>query len=99
MQAIDAKYDDGAIGIGPDQDVMFEEEEIILNISEEGVVLESGWTITLHALCAVSPFYYISVGQLKLSALCSMIHIPNRLPNTKLTSLYLIVDYLPASCV
>ena len=48
MQAIDAKYAEIAARLGPDQEVMFEEEQITLNIPEEGIVLESGWTITPH---------------------------------------------------
>ena len=40
--------------MGPDQEVMFEEEQITLDIPEEGIVLESGWTITPHTYPGVS---------------------------------------------
>ena len=54
MQAIDAKYAEIAARLGPDQEVMFEEEQITLDIPEEGLVLESGWTITPHTYPGVS---------------------------------------------
>jgi len=34
--------------MGPDQEVVFEGEKIILDIPEDGLELESGWTITPH---------------------------------------------------
>ena len=40
--------------MGPDQEVMFERERITLDIPKEGVVLESGWTITPHTYPGVS---------------------------------------------
>jgi len=40
--------------VGPDQEVMFEEEQITLDIPEEGIVLDSGWTITPHTYPGVS---------------------------------------------
>ena len=46
LQAVDAKYT--AAGVGDDQEVMFEEEQITLDIPMEGLVLESGWTVTPH---------------------------------------------------
>ena len=43
---------------------MFEEEQITLDIPEEGVMLESGWTITPHTYPGVSLDYtvkYVSI--------------------------------------
>ena len=34
--------------MGPDQEVMFEGENITLDIPKEGLVLKSGWAITPH---------------------------------------------------
>ena len=31
--------------MGPDQEVVFEEEHITLDIKADGIVLENGWTI------------------------------------------------------
>ena len=31
--------------MGPDQEVVFEEEQITLDIKTDGIVLESGWAI------------------------------------------------------
>ena len=54
LQAIDAKYAEVAARVGPDQEVMFEEEQITLDIPKKGLVLESGWTITPHTYPGVS---------------------------------------------
>lgn len=54
LQAIDTKYTKDAATGGPDQEVVFEEEQITLNIPKEGIVLGSGWTITPHAHPGVS---------------------------------------------
>ena len=54
LQAIDAKYAEVAARVGPDQEVMFEEEQITLDIPKMGLVLESGWTITPHTYPGVS---------------------------------------------
>ena len=43
--------------MGPDQEVVFEAEGIALDIPMDGVVLESGWTITPHTYPGVSLFY------------------------------------------
>ena len=40
--------------VGPDQEVMFEEEQISLDIPEEGLFLESGWRIIPHTYPGVS---------------------------------------------
>ena len=40
--------------LGPDQEVVFEGEQITLDIPEEGIVLDSGWTITPHTYPGVS---------------------------------------------
>ena len=45
--------------MGPDQEVMFEEEQITLDIPKEGIVLDSGWTITPHTYPGVSIRCYI----------------------------------------
>ena len=44
LQATNAKYAEAAVG--SEQEVMFEGDEIQLDIAAEGVVLENGWTIT-----------------------------------------------------
>ena len=54
LQAIDAKYAEVGARVGPDQVVIFEEEEITLDIPEEGIVLENGWTISPYTLPRVS---------------------------------------------
>ena len=54
LQAIDAKYAEVAARVGPDQEVMFEKEQITLDIPKEGLLLESGWTITPHTHPGVS---------------------------------------------
>ena len=46
LQAADAKYGEGATKVGPDQEVVFEEEQITLDIKADGEVLENGWTIS-----------------------------------------------------
>ena len=52
--------------MGPDQEVMFERERITLDIPKEGVVLESGWTITPHTYPGVS-LLILSVCQYELA--------------------------------
>ena len=54
LQTVDAKYAEVAASVGPDQEVMFEEEQITLDIPKKGLVLENGWTITPHTYPAVS---------------------------------------------
>ena len=54
LQAIHAKYTEVAARVGPDQEVMFENDQITLDIPKEGVALESGWTITPHTYPGVS---------------------------------------------
>ena len=54
LQTVDAKYAEVAARVGPDQEVMFEEEQITLDIPKKGLVLESGWTITPHTYPGVS---------------------------------------------
>ena len=54
LQAIDVKYTKAAAIVGPDQEVIFEGEEITLNIPKEGVSSESGWKITLYTHPGVS---------------------------------------------
>ena len=57
LQAIDAKYAKAAAKAGPSQVVVFEEDEIMLDIAAEGLVLENGWTITPFTYPAVSLDY------------------------------------------
>lgn len=54
LQAIDAKYTKAAAIVGPDQEVIFEGEEITLDIPKEGVSLENGWTIIPYTHPGVS---------------------------------------------
>ena len=51
LQAVDTK---GATMMGPDREVMFEGEEFTLDVSKEGIMLESEWTITPPANPVVS---------------------------------------------
>ena len=44
--------------MGPEQEVIFEGEQITLDIPKEGIALESGWTIT--------PFTFPGVSKLSL---------------------------------
>ena len=46
LQAADAKYGEGATKLGPDQEVVFEGDQITLDIKADGEVLENGWTIS-----------------------------------------------------
>ena len=55
-QAIDDRYAEAAARLGPDQEVIFEGKQITLDIPKEGIMLESGWTIT--------PFTYPGVSTL-----------------------------------
>ena len=64
--------------MGPDQEVMFEEEQISLDIPEEGIVLESGWRIIPHTYPGVSSrctntrqnvYSQLRTGKLKCDAL------------------------------
>ena len=54
LQTVDAKYAEVTARVGPDQEVIFEEEQITLDIPKEGLLLESGWTITPHTYPGVS---------------------------------------------
>ena len=54
LQAIDARYTEVAARVGSDQEVTFEGEQITLDIPKDGIVLESGWTITPHTYPGVS---------------------------------------------
>lgn len=56
LQAIDANYI-AAID-GPDQEVIFEGEEITLDIPKEGILLENGWKITPYAHPGVSLYIF-----------------------------------------
>ena len=46
LQAVDNNYTNAAAKAGPSQVVVFEGDEITLDIAVEGVVLKNGWTIT-----------------------------------------------------
>ena len=54
LQAIDAEYTNTAAKLGPNQIVMFEQDEIKLDIAAEGIDLENGWTITPYTHPRVS---------------------------------------------
>ena len=54
LQAANAKYAKATAKVGPSQMVMFEGDEITLDIAVEGVVLENGWTITPYTHPGVS---------------------------------------------
>ena len=45
--------------MGPDQEVIFEGEQITLDIPKEGIVLESGWTITPFTYPGVSTMSHV----------------------------------------
>jgi len=69
MQAVNAGYAWDNARMGPYQEVMFKEENISLDIPKEGIVLESGWAITLHTYLGVSlvrivviPFCNVRMG-------------------------------------
>ena len=49
-------YTEADARFGPDQELVFEWEKITLDIPKEGIVLESGWTITLQTHCGVNQF-------------------------------------------
>ena len=57
LQAADAKYAKATAKAGPSQKVIFERDEIMLDIAVEGVVLENGWTITPYTHPGVSLHY------------------------------------------
>ena len=59
LQAADAKYGKGATKVGPDQEVVFEGEQITLDIEEEGMVLKNGWTISPDTYPRVRVFYLL----------------------------------------
>lgn len=46
LQAVDSRYVGMATRVGPDQEVMFEDRKITLDISEQGITLSTGWMIT-----------------------------------------------------
>ena len=54
LQTVDAKYAEVTARVGPDQEVIFEEEQITLAIPKEGLLLESRWTITPYTHPGVS---------------------------------------------
>ena len=54
LQAVDANYTNAAAKAGPNQVVMFEKDEIKLDIAAEGVELKNGWTITPYTHPGVS---------------------------------------------
>ena len=49
--------------MGPDFEVIFEREQIVLDIPKEGLVLENGWTITPYAAPGVSELLLISLAR------------------------------------
>ena len=54
LQAVDTNYTNAATKADPNQMVMFEGDEIKLDIAAEGVVLKNGWTITPYTHPGVS---------------------------------------------
>ena len=46
MQAVDSKYAWMDARVGPDQEVMFEDRKITLDIPRDGINLCTGWMIT-----------------------------------------------------
>ena len=46
LQAVHSKYAGMAARVGPDQEVMFQDRKITLDIPEEGITLTTGWMIT-----------------------------------------------------
>ena len=67
LQAINAKYTEVGARVGPDQEVIFEGEQITLDIPEEGIMLESGWSITPNTHPGVSLLlHYIYIKEFVL---------------------------------
>jgi len=62
LQAVNAEYAKANARMGPYKEVMFKEEMITLDIPEEGIALESGWTIT--------PLTYPRVSLVRIAVLC-----------------------------
>ena len=94
LQAVDTNYTNAAAKAGPNQVVMFEGDEIKLDIAAEGVELKNGWTITPYTHPGVS--YYCR----KLKPVAEWISmLSNRSPRIKLTTLFRVVKCLPASCM
>ena len=95
LQAVDTNYTITAAKAGPSQVVMFEGDEIMLDIAVEGIVLENGWTINPYTHPGVSLTIYK-----KLNPLTEWIYIlSNRSPRIRLTTSFRAVNYLPASCM
>ena len=46
LQAADAKYGESATKLGPDQELVFEGDQITLDIKADEEVLENGWRIS-----------------------------------------------------
>ena len=61
LQAVNAEYAQANARMGPYQEVMFKEDNITLDIRKEGIVLESGWTITPHTYPGVSLVRIVSL--------------------------------------
>ena len=57
LQAADAEYAVAAAKVGPSQMVMFEGDEITLDIPAVGIELRNGWTITPYTRPGVSLDY------------------------------------------
>ena len=96
LQAADAKYAKATAKVGPSQMVMFEGNEIMLDIAVEGVVLENGWTITPYTHPGVSLHYNseqgTSTGEFQY---CNTF---SRSPRIKLTTLFRVIKCPPANC-
>lgn len=46
LQIVCDNYSSQQAECGPDQEVIFKEDEITLSIPDEGLTLQNGWTIT-----------------------------------------------------
>ena len=96
LQAADAKYAKATAKVGPSHMVMFEGNEIMLDIAVEGVVLENGWTITPYTYPGVSLHYAAVVGyDLPMVKSCNTFH---RSLKIKLTTLFRVIKCPPANC-
>ena len=95
LQAAHAKYAKATAKVGPSQVVIFERNEIKLDIPVEGVVLENGWAITPYTYPGVS----LCTATSAYDPQQSDFSIFNRSPRTKLIALFPEVKCPPASCI
>ena len=60
-------YTEVAARLGPEQEVIFEGEQITLDIPQEGIVLENRWIITPLTYPGVSELLWIYLAMKKIS--------------------------------